>query len=656
MIRLWICILALALSGFFQPECARGDAQPVPAWRSADMDGVQWLIDPNGKPFYSKGVNIVNPAKETEKSRAGQAYCWLNFFPTMEEWQEHVGEQLRQWGFNTLGGWSDPSPNIGLALTVDLELGRNSRFHFFDPFDPKMEESTVECARELTAPYRDQRYLVGYYIDNEVGWWNSPLFIWYLKDKWENHTKQFLCKTIYDYYGGSWEKLLADWVPQKGIDGFEGLKQTGAALKLRPEGNGIRLVDLFMKAVAKRYYELMSRAIRIAHPGALVIGDRLPLYYHQDAILAMGDNVDVIATNYNVTVPDGWVAPYFFDGLRKLSRKPVLVTEYFFAAAENRSGNRNETARNIHTKPGHLMTVDTQIQRTWGAGNALLNFARFPNVVGAHWFQYCDEPLGGREDGEDYNMGLIDTANKPYEELTENFARLNPVLEAVHRGSGVEPEWKTMRGGDEKSGAVPIPRAERAIDVNDQSLMEWEKEKTLLSGFNVPAPHVPFGDVHMAWRPEGLYLFSLSDTFVHPDFLEYKGTFPYSESFQLHFTVEAEGKLNHIAAYLVPRNNPQFPDGFEVTPDLFRMEGGRDAEQLPAKGHIQKLNKALPHMSVEAFFPAEWFGMKELKPGMHLRVNIGLASYFREFTMAWAGKAEMEQIKDPQEFREIVLE
>ena len=41
---------------------------------------------------------------------------------------------------------------------------------------------------------------------------------------------------------------------------------------------------------------------------------------------------------------------------------------------------------------------------------------------------------------------------------------------------------------------------------------------------------VPFGDVHFAWRPEGFYLFSLSDTYVDPKFLDYKDRFPQSES------------------------------------------------------------------------------------------------------------------------------
>ncbi len=160
---------------------------------------------------------------------------------------------------------------------------------------------------------------------------------------------------IFESYEGSWEAFLADWSPQGGIKNFEDLKKAGASLKLRPGGNGIRLVDRFMSACAGHYYELMYKAIHTAHPGALVLGDRLPLYYHQDAILAMGDNVDVISTNYNVDVADGWVAPYFFDGLRKLSRKPVLVSEFFFAAAENRSGNRNETERKCPCKarPSH---------------------------------------------------------------------------------------------------------------------------------------------------------------------------------------------------------------------------------------------------------------------------------------------------------------
>ena len=54
--------------------------------------------------------------------------------------------------------------------------------------------------------------------------------------------------------------------------------------------------------------------------------------------------------------------------------------------------------------------------------------------MGLHWFQYYDHPLGGRpDDHEDYNFGLVDLYDRPYEELTEAFARINPRLAGLHQ-------------------------------------------------------------------------------------------------------------------------------------------------------------------------------------------------------------------------------
>ncbi|MFP5212735.1 MAG: beta-galactosidase [Acidobacteriota bacterium] len=650
-IKVFACtaLIALALAAGVARSEDTVSTSTSPGWKTMEENGRHWLLTPEGKRFYSKGVNIVTPGAETEKSLLKQAYCWKNFCPTMNDWCRTVSSQLGSWGFNTRGGWSDPSPDIDLALTIDLELGRNSQFHWFDPFHPDMEEKILETALKLTAPYRDNPKVLGYYTDNEVGWWNSPLFTWYLQADWEtNHTKRKLCEVILDHYQGSWDRFLEDWVPQGNIAGFEDLKRPGAALKLRPGGRGILLVDRFMQVYVRRYYETMSKAIRQTHPGVLVLGDRMPLYYHQDAVLAIGDTLDAIATNYNVDSPDGWVAPYYFDGLRLLTGKPVIVTEFFFAAEENRSGNRNETARNAHPKPGHLMTVETQAERVWGASKALVNFARFPNIVGTHWFQYCDEPFGGRDDGEDYNMGLIDTANRPYEELTEMFRALNPALEHYHqegRPSVESPE----------NSVVTIPRAKSEIDVTDQSLLDWDKEKTLLHGFQIPKPHVPFGDVHIAWRPEGLYIASIANTFVDPRFIDYKGDFPLSDAFQLHLTVQAQGKASRFAAYLLPEPDPAQPDGFAIHPRLCRLEGDRIVETIPADGSIQRLNKSLPHMLIEAFIPAERLGLKQLEPGMELRLNVALANYYREWTMVWSGEPTLNGEENLKMARKVVL-
>jgi hypothetical protein len=647
-------------------------------WHTIEKDGVHWLATPNDQLFYSKGVNFLDPGKESLKSKEKQAFFWGNFFSTIEQWRLAAGQQLLEWGFNTRGGWSDPSPDFNLALTVDLELGRNSKFHWFDPFDPKQEKDTLEWAERLTAPFRSDPKLLGYFIDNEVGWWNTPLFVWYLGKGWDNHTKRKLWQLIYDHYSGNWNSLLKDWVPEGTTASFDDLRQANSKLRLRPGGYGIQLVNRFMRLYCQHYYRLTSEAIRRTHPGALILGDRLPLYYHQDAVLAMNDYVDAISTNYNVDVPDGWVAPYYFDGLGRLSRKPVLVTEFFFAAEENRSGNNNETARNKYPKPGHLMTVGTQTERAHGVMNAIRNFARFPNVVGTHWFQYCDEPFGGREDGEDYNMGLIDLANRPYEEVTGVFRSWNPKLEDIHRESNKQPDpnataQKIPIGSPAVNTSThhpglstqrflpintpyPVRRAAGKIKLTDQSLIDWDKERTRLLDFQTPPPYVPFGDVHLVWAPEGLYLATLANTFVDPQFLAYQSEFPLSETFQIHLLVRSSGKPKHYAIHLVPQPNSLFPDGFEVRPRLYRYAGGLPVERLATEGKVQHIDKSLPHMVVEAFFPADYLGFKRLHSGLKLQMNIHLMSFYRELISSWVGTPQIKPTKLPEFLRWVVLQ
>ena len=201
------------------------------------------------------------------------------------------------------------------------------------------------------------------------------------------------------------------------------------------------------------------------------------------------------------------------------------------------------------------MTVATQVERTW-SGQGAAPLCAFPDVVGAHWFQYCDEPLGGRDDGEDYDMGLIDTSNRPDREVT-GIQEAQP-----DSGAAARKERQSRLAKRAECRCRWVPSANSRIDVPDQSLIEWDKEKTLLAGFTAPAPHVPFADVHMAWRPEGFYLFSLSDIYVDPNFLDYRDNFPI-RGVSASFYTRSKRVRNHLAIYLIPHNDPSRPDGFE---------------------------------------------------------------------------------------------
>ena len=47
-----------------------------------------------------------------------------------------------------------------------------------------------------------------------------------------------------------------------------------------------------------------------------------------------------------------------------------------------------------------------------------------PVFFGTHWFQYAPQSFAGREDGENYQIGLLDMADTPYPELIRAVRRI----------------------------------------------------------------------------------------------------------------------------------------------------------------------------------------------------------------------------------------
>ena len=52
-------------------------------------------------------------------------------------------------------------------------------------------------------------------------------------------------------------------------------------------------------------------------------------------------------------------------------------------------------------------------------------------IVGAHWFEYCDEATTGRGDGENYQIGLVDVCDTPYVETIQAAREIGAVLYAL---------------------------------------------------------------------------------------------------------------------------------------------------------------------------------------------------------------------------------
>ena len=62
------------------------------------------------------------------------------------------------------------------------------------------------------------------------------------------------------------------------------------------------------------------------------------------------------------------------------------------------------------------------------------NAAAHPAVIGTHWFQWIDQPTTGRDDGENYNIGLLDVTDRPYPEMIRAIRETYNRLPDVHSG------------------------------------------------------------------------------------------------------------------------------------------------------------------------------------------------------------------------------
>jgi hypothetical protein len=619
--------------------CGDYAAAPSTRWSLAAEHGVSWLVTPCGERFLSLGVNILDGGYP-EREKAGKTYySWTAFAPSLADWTEETRRRLFSWGFNTAGGWALPPSVLKLPTIVNLELGRLARFHWFDPFAPETETRMNALARELVAPYRNSPYRIGYFSDNEVGWWAGALFIFYSAKPASSITKQRWVELLRRHYGDDWSRFSADFLPPAGVDSWDQLLAATQFTRMKPGGGGIHVVREWTGMVAERYYELAERAIRAADPDALFFGDRLPIYYDPAAVRAMAPHVDAIATNYNVDSADGWIADYFFDGLRKLSGgKPVLVSEWFFAARENRTGNRNN---------GHLMTVDTQDERAAGAAAATVNFAAIPELVGAHWFMYYDHPKGGRPDGEDYDFGLVDINDRPYERLTSALASANRRAFRAH-AAGIAPARET-------SGTFVLPHA--SISVERRSLSDWPKPASLLPRLVASPEAVEFGEVYLSWSEHGLAMATIGQDYFEPDLLAYNGSFPLSDAYRVELGVDFGAGPRRITLFFIPprtklHDHPPMRAQLCAGAAASAIEDGCTAV---TGAEAVYFGADQPRITAEILIPWSALGIAAPAPGTILRAEVAVTSWDGERWMSLSGQPPDAAMEHPETWRTMRL-
>ena len=611
---------------------------PTSRWSLTKTDGAAWLVTPCGRRFLSFGVNAIDGGYPYRVKDGKVYYSWKAFAPSLGAWIDETRRRLAAWGFDSAGGWALPPQELRLPTIINLELGRRAKFHWFDPFAPETAVRMTELARELTAPYRGSPYRIGYFSDNEVGWWAGALFVFYSMKPAHSATKQRWVATLRHYYAADWSRFTADFLPPPGVDSWAKLLAATQMTHMRPGGAGIHVVRQWCGIVARHYYRLAAQAIRAADPDALYFGDRLPIYYDPAAVRAMAPYVDAIATNYNVDAGDGWIADYYFDGLRKLSGgKPVLVSEWFFAARENRTGNRNN---------GHLMTVDTQAERAAGAAAATDNFAAIPEFIGAHWFQYYDHPKGGRPDGEDYDFGLVDINDRPYRRLTTALAAANRRAYAIHAEASAPGA---------QAGEFEIPRA--AVELRQRSLADWPKPASLLPRLTAKPGAVEFGEVYLTWSRRGLQLATIGQDYFDIDLLAYQGPFPLGEAYRVELGVDFGGGPRRFTLFFIPPRTKvhDYPEMAALLCAGAAAEAVAHGCTPVAGAEAVYFGADQPRITAEALIPWSVLGLAPPSAGTALRAEVAVTSWDRDRWMSLSGRAPATAMGDPAGWRAMRL-
>jgi hypothetical protein len=243
-------------------------------YKTVQNDGAWWFQNPNGTRFFSLGVNVVNiGAAKADYRAAKPEYASFRHYSTTNAWAQATLKRLRDWHFNTIGGWSHPILEDGpLPFAVVLSLGGAAGAPWGDLFSPEAAQKFDETARRQILPLRDNPHLLGYFSDNELGWWSDALFLHFIKQPKTNLTRQQLIRLLRGYYIDRFAALQRDFNTGSARN-FDELGHRGR-ITLRAGARGLEAVDEFVQCLAERYYQLAHDSIRHYDEHHLILGDR----------------------------------------------------------------------------------------------------------------------------------------------------------------------------------------------------------------------------------------------------------------------------------------------------------------------------------------------------------------------------------------------
>ncbi|HEY8747202.1 MAG TPA: hypothetical protein VIM11_04460 [Tepidisphaeraceae bacterium] len=411
-------------------------------WRIARAkDGVWWFLSPQNQTEFLNGVTTVQPSLASLEANgpAYQSSDWDCLPTSLTKWAKLTVGRVEAIGFKSLGAWCNPTLHqFSLPMTRDLNVCR------WVPYDARLfsadwERGAEVAIREQASPLRDNRNLIGYYIDNELNWDKSAMNPRLFYDDLSPHDPNR--QEVFGFIKHTWPTIEAfnhDW--KTTLSGWAQLEQN-ARLPEAPGAVQDRFETRWLTHVSEAYFRITTSLIRKYDSNHLILGCRYRGWVPAEVPLGARKYTDAQSLNYYAS--DAMLDYQTFRTITEQAQQPLIISEYSFHALDGRSGNRNRARF-----PGEVANQEAR-----AAGYRLMTqrLAQVPYVIGADWFQWMDEPPAGRAlDGEDANLGVVDLHDKPYETLIEAVRETTPLLDGLHAHSakaGNQMVWRNPPPG-----------------------------------------------------------------------------------------------------------------------------------------------------------------------------------------------------------------
>ncbi len=430
-------------------------------FRIHEENGTYWFCDPEGYLLFSHGMDLIMPDEFTpitgievlfeefppkdglfakvwdteenqEKShfkdkplqREFVSFHTANLIKAFgenwhETWEEMTTKRLRSWGFNTVANWAETGfgtrNKMSFVMQGDFPTTEKTLFRSMpDVFSKEYRTSAAECAKWLE-PFKEDPYMIGYFMRNEPDWAFGEYNIAEIMLEKE---ESFATKEVFI------AEMIRKYVTIEGMNQAWNMKLESFADLMKPILGASKLSDHakldlenFTRRIIREYTRVPAEAYRAVDKNHLNLGLRYG-WLATDDLVEGCEYCDVFSMNYYKEA----VNKEDFDRIHAMTNKPILIGEFQVGSLD--SGLMANSMFGVEKQEGRGVFYQYYLEQA----------AALPYMLGAHAFQWNDQPTLGRFDGENVNIGIVDVCNRPYEGYISGMKAAHGRVAKIHAG------------------------------------------------------------------------------------------------------------------------------------------------------------------------------------------------------------------------------